>query len=143
MPDGARLFDGHELFYVAKEQVSACFGDFVPLFLKILEREPHLSLRFIHDTLTEGRATVWVLRKAGVMTGLMVTQIEIYGDSRLGLLWMVAGEGIQSGYEVFREVLEPWFKANGCHWIEARGRKGWTKVLPDYEQVGVILRKQL
>lgn len=122
--------------------MSACFHEFIPFFRLILKREKHLSLNYIHDNLQEGHAQLWVLTR-DTPIGVMVTQIERFEDRNIGLLWMVAGKGIQAGFEAYRRVIEPWFIGNDCRMIEIRGRKGWAKVLPDYDDVGVILRKHV
>ena len=141
--ESSYTFDGAELFFLYPEQVYSAFADFERFFLPIIEQEPYLCLDYIREALDENRAQLWGLRKGGEIIGIMVTQIEQYEHCKKGILWMVSGEGIQAGFEAFRAVIEPWFIDNGCRFIEVRGRKGWAKVIPEYSNIGIILRKEI
>lgn len=73
--------------------------------------------------------------------GFWITRIENTLTKRYGLVWIVAGTGLDEGLPFYRDTIEPWFWSQGCEWIELHGRKGWKRVLPDYRESAVVLRK--
>lgn len=91
--------------------------------------------------LEEGRALAWGLRRGPEVMGFWITRIENTWTRKYGLVWIVAGTGLDEGLPFYRDVIEPWFWSQGCEWIEVNGRKGWKRVLPDYDEQAVVLRK--
>lgn len=94
------------------------------------------------EELEQGYAQCWGIRGSPIQT-LFITKICHTHTHRHGLVWICAGEHIESGLGMYREYIEPWFKTQRCEWIEIVGRAGWQKVLPDYQKRAVILRKVL
>ena len=106
--------------------------------LKRVENPPW-SLRDVRLDLNAAQAQAWVL---GDRAGVVITRIENFHDTRWGLIWIAAGEGIEHAPSVL-EPIEAWFKSMGCSRVEISGRKGWERILPDYDFKAVVLVKEL
>lgn len=89
-----------------------------------------------------GRAQAWGMREGERVLGFWITRIENTWTKKYGLVWICAGDGLEIGMPAYRETIEPWFWSQGCEWIDIQGRKGWKRVLPDYEDIAVVLRKR-
>lgn len=100
------------------------------------------SLEDVRRSLLDARAQAWGMRSADEVLGFWITRIDNTYTRKYGLVWITAGDGLDVGLQAYRDVIEPWFWSQGCEWIEVQGRKGWKRVLPDYEEIAVILRKR-
>lgn len=92
----------------------------------------------VRRALMKREAQLWAMED-GKPRAIWITKLE----ADTGLLWIAAGSPLLTGLEFFREHTEPWFRAKGCKRVRIIGRKGWKKVLPDYEEVGIVLEKSL
>lgn len=131
-------FDGAELFVVPSDQV----GDAWPEIKRHIERieDAPWSPADVLRELLSGKALAWGMRADHVL-GFWITRIENTWTRRFAVVWIVAGTGIEFGLPAYREVIEPWLFNQGAEWIEVHGRKGWKRVLPDYQESAVVLRK--
>jgi hypothetical protein len=100
------------------------------------------SMDDVRLALLEAKAQAWGMRSGDEVLGFWITRIDNTYTHKYGLAWIVAGDGLDVGMPAYREVIEPWFWSQGCEWIELQGRKGWKRVISDYEEVAVILRKR-
>jgi hypothetical protein len=57
-------------------------------------------------------------------------------------IWLAAGDKKELVGQVLSDI-ETWAKAHGCSKIELVGRKGWLRVLQDFEQPHHVLEKRL
>lgn len=129
------------LFVVPRDQVPLAWPE-IERCIQRVENAPW-TLEDVRRELEEGRAQAWGLRDSERVLGFWITRIENTWTAKYGLVWIVAGDGLDIGLPVYRGVIEPWFREQGCQWIEMNGRKGWKRVLPDYNEVAVVLRKVL
>lgn len=129
-----------EPFIVPREQVLDAWPDLAEMIRRVKDQdwEPEDVL----EALEQGTAQAWGLRGSPIRT-LFITEICQPFTTKYGRVWICAGEHIESGLEMYRSHIEPWFRENGCKWIEVVGRAGWQKVLPDYRRQAVILRRYL
>lgn len=110
----------------------------IELFLKRVKR-PDWACESVRAELEAARAQLWGMREGEKPLGIWITRIE--GDR--GLLWIAAGERLEEGLRLFNEHTAPWLKAKGCKYVQIIGRHGWKRVLPDYEDVGIVLERRL
>lgn len=111
-------------------------------YLQAVE-EPDWSLDQVKNDLITANAQLWsLLGERGEATCAVITRVEHYHGTVFGVVWIAAGRGLEHT-RVLLNAIEDWFRSMGCSRIELRGRRGWEKVLPDYEPVAVILRKEL
>lgn len=129
-----------EIFVVPSAQLDAAWPEIKAQIERVADRpwEPE----DVYDDLRALRAQAWGLRTDKVL-GFWITQIVTKYATRYGVVWIAAGEGLEEGLALYREHIEPWFKAKGCKFIQLQGRRGWKRVMPDYEETAVILTKRL
>lgn len=89
------------------------------------------------------KAVLWGLRDGIQITAIWITRIEQNAEHKWGVVWIAAGADLQRGLNEFTRFTEPYFRENGCEFIEVIGRKGWQKVLREYREQGVRLIKRL
>ena len=72
----------------------------------------------------------------------MVTQIATYPTGLRAVMLLLAG-GVMDKWLHFLPEIEAWAVSCGCEISEMpRGRKGWTKILKDYNSM-VFMEKRL
>jgi hypothetical protein len=111
-------------------------------FLQRVENPPWKP-KHVKADLKAAQAQAWVFgdgRSAPV--GLVITRIETLHDVRFGLLWIAAGTGLERAGDGLAEI-EAWFKRMGCVRSEIVGRRGWGRVLPDYQEAETRFVKEL
>lgn len=118
------------------------FWPLIEHFLLKVEN-PDWTLEGARQELEEARAQLWGMAEGREILAVWVTKLEETSKGRRGLLWIAAGSGLEQGLKLFSEHTEPWFKEKGCKSVQILGRRGWKKVLDGYDDVGVVLVKDL
>lgn len=94
------------------------------------------------DILT-GNKQLWMTEGDGRVQAVVITQIYPTMKGPICCVWAACGEsGIEKLLDVLAEI-EKWAISLDCVAIEIRGRKGWRRVLPEFEQTGILLEKNL
>lgn len=128
-----------EIFVVPRSQIAAAWLEIERCISRVEHRD--WTVEDVRKELEAGRAQAWGLRDESVL-GFWITRIENTYSHKFGLVWIVAGDGLHEGLPFYRKYIEPWFWEQGCEWIELNGRKGWKRVLEDYEERAVVLVKR-
>jgi hypothetical protein len=127
-------------FVVPRDQLDAAW----PIIADIVSRVTDVSwtLDNLKADLADGSAQAWGMREGDEVRCVLVTRVENAFGQRYGLLWIAAGSGIVDGMRLFREYIEPWFfDDQDCERIEIQGRRGWARLLQDYQERAVVLSK--
>lgn len=86
---------------------------------------------------------LWLLWFNGVR-GAVVTEIAVYPRQKTGVVRLfAAAEGFRSAWLPMLGVIEIWAEEKDCCAVEVIGRAGWQKLLTDYRQTHVVLRKEI
>lgn len=127
--------------------LSSQIDDWWPVIRPLIERcegqQFEWSSNLVRVKLKEAEAQFWGVKEGDHVIGGFVTQLERGAGGLIGRVWIASGDLKDNGMEVFRNVIEPWFIENGCDLITFEGRKGWQKVLPDYEVQSIKMVKRL
>jgi hypothetical protein len=127
-------------FVVPRDQVDAAWPQIAVLVSRVTDFP--WTPDEIKAEIEGGLAQAWGVREGDEIRCVLITRVENTPSKRYGMVWLTAGSGILEGLELYRQYIEPWFfEDQGCEWIELQGRKGWRKVLPDYDEPAVVLRK--
>jgi hypothetical protein len=120
-----------------------------PLVAPLLEK----PIRMLDGALTEktvyergisGHFQIWaVLERDGTLLASMVTQVLLHEACAPTCVAMLLGGRQMDRWLYLIGELEAWATQEGCGAIELGGRKGWSRVLPGYRQVSIVLRKDL
>jgi hypothetical protein len=92
--------------------------------------------------LHSGVLLLWVGYEGSCIFGAMVTRI-VRREAGLTCYWMTIGGTHMERWFHLRSEIETYARLRGCVRMRLEGRRGWQRVLRDYEQTGVILEKVL
>jgi hypothetical protein len=96
----------------------------------------------ILEYIKQNRMQLWISWNDGIEASF-VTEVCDYPQMRV-LRWVLAGgSNMESWLDLVTSKVEDWAKRNNCQRLEIVGRKGWTKVLRDYEPQAVYFVKEL
>lgn len=130
-----------EVFAVRAGEVHEAWPTIAP-FLEIIDQDEWTPLEIQQDLLS-GVAQAWGMRSGQHVLAIWIIRICDGPNGLYGLSQVVAGAPLEEGLRVYREHIEPYFLSQGCEYIKIIGRRGWKKVLPDYEERQVIFTKRL
>ena len=126
------------IFTLQANQIEDFWHRIEPLLLRV--KDPGWTPEDVKQTLINAHAQLWGM---GDFDAIWITKIERTGQTLWALLWITAGTGLEEGLELFHTYTEPWLKSLGCEFVQIIGRKGWKRALPDYEERGIVLVKEL
>lgn len=87
---------------------------------------------------------LWVAHDGQKAQAVAVTEIVSYPTGLLACgCVLMAGENAKEWLPAMKQELEAYAAARGCALSEMGGRKGWQRLLPDYQWTGVLLEKNL
>ncbi len=92
--------------------------------------------------LIKGEMQLWFSVEDRTVTAAMVTQIIPYPRKKVLRILSIGGEGMARWMKHF-PMVEEFAKQTGCSSIEAWGRKGWLRALPDWKCSYHILTKEI
>ena len=99
------------------------------------------TLENVYDNLMSGEWSLLSINDNDKPVVLATVAYNYYPNSTsLNLILLAGGSDHWSTLMV---QLEEIARSNGCNEIEISGRKGWQRVLPDYEFSHITLRKSL
>lgn len=107
-----------------------------------LRSDPRGSLSGLLGDIREERAQLWAIEGWEGTLALIVTRIGRYELCDAFEVQLCAGSGMARWLHLLRE-LEEHARALGCRMMELQGRRGWERLLPDYELRGVVLEREL
>lgn len=87
----------------------------------------------------------WQLWVAGVGDKIeccVITEIVVYSKMKVCSIHICTGKN-RYHWQSFITILENWAISQGCKAIEAIARKGWSRILKDWEPTHVFIEKQL
>lgn len=94
----------------------------------------------------EDKMQIWILQSpAEEVAAVLVTEVLTYLNEEKSMR-MIVGGGIGSmaeGFNVLLDAVEEGAREAGCRSIIVEGRKGWERVLLDYQFRAIVLEKEL
>ena len=92
--------------------------------------------------LRSGEELLWIVWGDGrIMTAATTVLIRV-PRAKICLVKAAAGAGMGQWMK-FMAKIEEYARAEGCDLIRVAGRRGWARVLPDFEQPWIVLQKSL
>ena len=103
-----------------------------PILARVVPRsEGELETEDILDLVTEGRMQLWIVAEDKEIIAALVTQIITYRQKKLLRLVSLAGEDF-SMFKHFLDMVQSFAIQKDCTALELWGRKGWKKLLPEW-----------
>ena len=128
---------------IQPEDVAYVWEEVAPLLDTVKEHtEGELETDDFLEPLTHGDMQLWIATEGSTVHGVMVTQLIPYPQKKILRIISLAGENFEELRE-FQEMIEAFAVKTGCTALEMWGRKGWKKLLPDWEDTYVVYTKDL
>lgn len=132
------------LIPVKPDQVQASWGHFEQWFYDAAEAtDGRETFQTVLKSILTGATQLWVVMDGAEIIAIFGTTISDYPSGLKALLInYVVGKDISKWIDAFGEI-EEYAKTYGCQRVEALGRKGWMKRMPDYTATRVLFKKEL
>ena len=128
---------------VQPEDVAYIWEEVAPLLEKVKE---HTEGEFETDDylapLTHGDMHLWIATEYSDVKAAMVTQFAIYPQKNILRIVSMAGDDFEE-IRGFQDMIEAFAVRMGCSALEMWGRKGWKKLLPDWNDTYIVYTKDL
>ena len=126
---------------VPTSEVCKYWPVFKPFVDRVLnERGGQRTTKDLLSALMWGDATLWSVAEERIVAA---AETEVYEmDERVCRITCLSGDGMNRWIHGIKSI-EQWAKEQGCTAITLSGRKGWQRVLQDYDLSQVTLRKEL
>jgi len=86
---------------------------------------------------------LWVAVEDGNIIISMVTQFIEYPQKKILRVTDIAGERFLEAHKKFNDMFESFAITNDCSALELWGRKGWKKMLPEWDSKYIVFTKDL
>ena len=128
---------------VAPEDVAYIWERVAPLLDEVQEHtEGEVESDDFLESLTHGDMQLWIATEENELHSIMITQIITYPQKKVLRIISIAGSDFKRLYQ-FNEMVESFAIKTGCTSLELWGRKGWKKLLPDWESNYIVYTKDL
>ena len=104
-----------------------------------------LNEKDVKEYLKDGSYTLWLVKEINSNTIVAVMTIEFayYPRHKIGRVVTIAGSRLYEWVEETLYKLEQWAIEQGCTYMDMYARRGWKKILTEYKEDCVLLRKKL
>ena len=128
---------------VQPEDIPYIWDQVAPLLDRVREHtEGELETDDYLGELSDGNMQLWIATENNGLHSIMVTQIAVYPQKKVLKIISMAGSEFSRLYE-FNDMVESFAIKTGCSGMELWGRKGWKKLLPDWESNYIVFTKEL
>lgn len=134
--------------YTTELMDQEAFEKYWPYISKELDTVPHIWERWytkesIYQMSLAGEFRVWGVGPLSQVRFVLFTQFIQYNASRTLQLTIGLGNDIENCLPSLIATLEKIANDTGCQYCEIIGRRGWKKLVPDFEEVAVLLVRKL
>ena len=121
-----------------------CIWDQVePILARAVSRsEGELKTNDILNFVIEGDMQLWIVAENKEIIAALVTQIITYPQKRILRLVSLAGEDFNK-FKHFLDMVQSFAIQKGCTALELWGRKGWKKLLPEWNSEYIVYTKDI
>ena len=128
---------------VQPEDVAHIWDQVAPLLEKVKEHtEGEFETDDYLEPLTHGDMHLWIATENSDVRAAMVTQFAIYPQKNILRIISMAGDDFEE-IRGFQDMIEAFAIKMGCSALEMWGRKGWKKLLPDWNDTYIVYTKDL
>jgi hypothetical protein len=87
-------------------------------------------------------ALLWVITDELRLKGALVTRLYTTRGQRVCEVVAIGGDGLPDWKHLIADI-EQFAMNEGCQKVRLSGRKGWSRVFPDYSTICVTLEKRI
>jgi hypothetical protein len=116
---------------VRADQIDAVWHEAAPL-IRLAQRriERNAGMADIYNDLIDGRSMLWTIRFEDKLQAVIVTEIAQHPRRRVWRVLMIGGSGMSDWLDDGIAAMKKAAQIAGCSAIEADGRLGWAKIVP-------------
>jgi hypothetical protein len=99
----------------------------------------------IYQYLIDGTYRLWLIidNSNNKFVSACTTCFAYYPHHKACRIVTLGGNKLAEYYQYSITQVEEWAKEEECHFMEVFGRRGWAKIMKDYKEECVLLRKHL
>lgn len=115
-----------------------------PMLQKVVDHtEGELQPEDFLENIVNKYMHLWLSVEDTEITMAMVTQIIEYPRRKTLRIIAISGKNFKKTHSQFNDIIESFAIQTGCSGLELWGRKGWKKMLPDWENNYIVFTKNL
>lgn len=116
---------------VRAEEIDAAWQEAAPL-VRLAQRrvERNIGMADIYEDLALGRVCLWLVRIGDKLKAVILTDIVKHPRRSVLRVLMIGGSGMSEWLDQGIETMKRAAKLAGCSAIEADGRLGWARIVP-------------
>lgn len=99
------------------------------------------NIASVLEGLLNQKMQLWLALRGDKIEAAGISEITTFPLKKVGE-FTVAGESMMEWKE-FMPQIEAWARNRGCSSMRLIARKGWKKILKDYEETNIVLQKGL
>ena len=128
---------------VQPEDIAHIWEQVAPLLDRVKEHsEGEAEPDDFLEHLSHVEMQLWIFIEESSLHSAMITQIIVYPQKKILRVISIAGSEFEK-LRQFNDVVELFAIKTGCTGLELWGRKGWKKLLPDWESNYIVYTKDL
>ena len=128
---------------IEKDEVDDVWDDVKDLVART--NDDVLNEEDILQYLKSGHFILWIGTETDSDNILFAMTIHFgyYPKHKICMVATIAGERMKEWVDETLLELENWAKVQGCDYMDMYARKGWKKILKEYKEDCIVLRKKL
>ena len=116
---------------IRADQIDVVWHEAAPLIRLAQKRiERNAGMADIYNDLIDGRSMLWTIRFEDKLQAVIVTEIAQHPRRRVWRVLMIGGSGMSDWLDDGIAAMKKAAQIAGCSAIEADGRLGWAKIVP-------------
>ena len=116
---------------IRADQIDAVWHEAAPLIRLAQKRiERNSGMADIYNDLIDERSMLWTIRVEDKLQAVIVTEIAQHPRRRVWRVLMIGGSGMSDWLDDGIAAMKKAAQIAGCSAIEADGRLGWAKIVP-------------
>jgi len=115
-----------------------------PMLQRVVDHtEGELQPEDFLDNIVNNYMNLWLAVEDKEIIMAMVTQVIHYPRKKVLRVIAIAGKDFKEIHKEFNDMIESFAIQAGCSSLELWGRKGWKKMLPDWDSNYMVFTKGL
>ena len=104
-----------------------------------------LNEKDVKEYLKDGSYTLWLVKEinSNTIVAVFTTEFAYYPRNKTCRVVTLAGKRLHEWVDSKLHDLEIWAIEQGCSHMDMYARRGWKKILTEYKEDCVLLRKKL
>ena len=135
--------DSCKIFYIHADKATKVWPQIYPLLDKCHRySNGEIETQDFLDMIVEGNMHLYIATVDEVIIAAMLAEFVMYPRKKIMRIVAIGGEGMDKWMKFFPD-LEATALSVGCTGLEAWGRKGWERILKDWDSTYTVYTKDI